>query len=83
MTPLSRDPAPRRKPNVYWMIRDPAGEFAYHCARYTRALCISDFVMDCQATHRDPPYTPTWDDLKREGYRCEKVEIRALRGKKP
>lgn len=64
--------------NVYWMIRDPNGSYWYHGARYTRSLCISDHVAECQASYRDPPYTPTWADLRREGYRCERVEIRPL-----
>jgi hypothetical protein len=64
--------------NVWWMIRDQKGEYWHHTARYTRSPCIYDFVRDCQASYRDPPYTPTWRDLKLDGYRCERVEIRVL-----
>ena len=62
--------------NVWWMIQYKSGEFLTYGCRYTRKQCISHFVADCQASYRDPPYTPTWDDLRREGYRCVKVEIR-------
>jgi hypothetical protein len=72
-----------RKPakNTWWMIRDNDGLFWHHTARYTRSLCVSDFVVDCQAAYRDPPYTPTWRDLVCEGYDCVRVEIRVLEKK--
>lgn len=63
--------------NVWWMIRDNTGEFWHHTARYQRSLCISDFTDGCRASHRDPPYMPTWSDLRREGYRCVRVTIAA------
>lgn len=65
--------------NVYWMVRDPSGDFLYYCSRHTRSQCISDFVRDCQAAHREPPYTPSWADLRKEGYRVARVEIRPVR----
>jgi hypothetical protein len=69
----------KKNVNAYWMVCDPQGLFSLWGARYQRNLCISDFVRDCQAAYRDPPYTPTWEDLRREGYRCARVEVREVK----
>lgn len=58
-----------------WMVQHPNGEWFCYSERYSRKQCIEDFVRDCQAAYRDPPYTPKWADLKREGYDCVRVSI--------
>ncbi len=57
------------------MILPPDGDWAEYTSRWTKRQCIYDFVRDCQALYRSPPYAPTWKGLEREGYRCLRVKI--------
>lgn len=69
-------PRSRVKDVKAWGITDPGLDmpFLWRIGE-NRRLLVEDFVRDCQAAYRDPPYMPTWDDLKREGYRCIRVYI--------
>lgn len=43
-----------------------------------KRLLVEDFVRGCQALRSEPPYTPTWDDLRKEGYKVVRILITVL-----